>query len=101
MAEYLPGYEDHRFDYVLLKTYTPDFSFRDPKTKEIFFIEAKGRFPGSDRTKLLEVREQNPGVDIRLLFMQDNWISSNKKARYSDWAKKHDFRYSVWPKLPL
>lgn len=41
------------------------------------------------------VVEQNPDLDIRMLFMRDNKIAKNSKTRYSDWCKKRGIVYAV------
>lgn len=69
--------------------YLADFSF--PKFS--FLIEAKGRFTSRDRTKMLAVKAE--GHDVRLVFMRDNKLRPQSSTRYSDWARKHGFAYSV------
>lgn len=76
------------------RSYTPDFQLGET------FIEAKGRFTGADRAKMLAVRESNEGLDIRLIFAANNKIQKNKDARYSDWADKHGFLYTIGRKVP-
>ena len=41
------------------------------------------------------VIEQNPDIDIRLLFMRDNYISKKSKTKYSDFCKKRNIKYHV------
>lgn len=87
-------YETMHLDYVVSRTYTPDFIIGD------IIVETKGRFTSADRTKMLKVKEYNPQYEIRLWFMRDNWLTSKKKSKYSDWAKKHGFKYHVGLTLP-
>lgn len=75
--------------------YTPDF--RIPGG---IFVESKGRFTGSDRSKLASVRSQYPGIDLRILFAQDNWTTKLHKQRYSAWAAKHGFIWAVGKRIP-
>jgi hypothetical protein len=96
----LVEYEVEKFTYTLPASYLPDWRIKTKKGETIY-IEAKGRFTGKDRKKLLKVKENYPTIDLRLVFQQDNWISSLKKQRYSDWARKNGFEYSIWPELPL
>lgn len=91
-------YETHKFKYTVERTYTVDFTLHG---KKLIFIESKGRFTSADRTKLLTIKKQYPNIDIRLLFQQDNWLTKQKKQRYSDWASKNGFKYSIWPRLPI
>lgn len=82
------------FTYKIEKKYYPDFVINPGEDGE-FYIELKGWFKPTDRTKMLAVKESNPNLDIRLVFQNDNWLTKNKKQRYSDWANKHGFKYSV------
>lgn len=87
-------YEPVRLLYTVERTYTPDFEVtrRDGFT---FYVEAKGHFTSADRTKLLAVREANPGVDIRLVFQRaDNRLSKRSKTTYAQWADKHGFEWA-------
>jgi hypothetical protein len=91
------AYEKTKFKYVKpasLHTYLPDFKCK--KT----FIEFKGRFTPADRKKMILVRDQHPGLDIRLVFMQNNTLSKVSKTTYSDWAEKNDFIYHVGVSIP-
>jgi hypothetical protein len=87
-------YETLSLTYTVQRKYKPDFICGD------IIIEAKGRFTGADRTKLLKIKETYPNLDIRLWFMYDNWLTNKKQSRYSDWAKKHGFLYHVGLKFP-
>lgn len=93
------GYEEDVLLYEVPRKYHPDFTLSRPKRKPIWerklFIECKGVFTAADRSKMLEVKKQNPLVDIRLVFMQDNYIYKGSKTRYSDWCEKHGFEYHV------
>ena len=61
-----------------LARYTPDFKL--PKAGGgYFFIEVKGRWETADRQKMLLVRQQNPDLDIRMLFQR----ASNKLYKRS------------------
>lgn len=72
------------------RSYTPDFFL--PKG---VVVEAKGKLDARQRKKLLAVKKSNPKLDLRILFMKDNKISSNSKTRYSEWAAKHGFIAAV------
>ena len=63
-------------------------------------IEAKGRFVSSDRTKMKQVVKENPSLDIRMLFMRDQWCTKLKKKRYSDWCNDHGIKYAFGISLP-
>jgi hypothetical protein len=89
-------YEAQKLPYTLQNNYYPDF-YSAPGT----LVEAKGRFTGHDRRKILAVLAQHKGIDLRLVFMRDNYLYKGAKSRYSDWCKKHGITYSIFPKLPL
>ena len=93
-------YETEKLPYTVEKVYIPDFILYDKLGNKIY-IESKGRFTSSDRTKMLKVKAQNPLLDIRLVFMQDNYLTKRKIKRYTEWATEHGFISSVFPKLPI
>lgn len=74
-----------------LRRYLPDFYI--PKTN--IYIEAKGRFTGDARTKMLAVVTTNPNIDLRMVFQRDDWFNKKHATRYSDWCKKHNIEYAV------
>jgi hypothetical protein len=76
------------------KVYTPDFIIGS------LIIEAKGRFISSDRTKMLAAKEANPNLDIRMLFMRDQWCTKKKRKRYSDWCNDHNIPFAFGTALP-
>lgn len=105
-------YEPYKLDYtkevkqgfcpecgckVMLKChqYTPDIVLSNG-----VHVEIKGRFTGEARTKMVAVRKSNPDLDIRMLFQVDNWLTKNKKQRYSDWCKRNGFIYHVGERIP-
>jgi len=69
-------------------TYTPDFFL----VSSGLWIEAKGKWDSKGRTKILSVLESDNELtrdNFRMLFMQNNWITSNKKKKYMDWCIEH------------
>ena len=68
-------------------SYTPDFKIGE------MLIETKGRLTSSNRTKMMAVKENNPRLDIRFIFMYDNFLTKAKTKRYSDWCEKEGFKY--------
>lgn len=87
------GYESTKIKYVVperVATYTPDFVLKNG-----IIIEAKGKFTSADRKKMILVRDQNPELDIRLVFMRDNKISKVSKTTYSMWSEKNGFDYAI------
>lgn len=85
-------YEQERVVFVPKpRTYTPDFYI--PETD--IYIEVKGQFTKDDRTKMLLVKEQNPELDIRIVFMNArNKIYKGSKTTYGAWADRHKFDWS-------
>jgi hypothetical protein len=85
-------YEEKRVVFVPKpRTYTPDFYI--PETD--IYIEVKGHFTKDDRTKMLLVKEQNPELDIRILFVNaKNKIYKGSKTTYGAWADKHKFDWA-------
>lgn len=82
-------YEPDRFDYMKAHTYCPDF-----KIAENLYIETKGLFSGSDRTKMILCREQNPGLEVILAFQNpDLTLSKVSKTTYGAWATKNNFKW--------
>ena len=88
------SYEKGVVSYVLRCDYKPDFRVGD------IIIETKGLFDSADRRKHLAIKEQNPDVDIRFVFLRDNRITKTSKTRYSDWCEKHGFKYHVGLGVP-
>jgi hypothetical protein len=72
------------------RKYTPDFFLSNG-----IIIEAKGKWTLDDRKKMVNVIEQNPGLDIRMLFQYDNKLNRRAKTRYSDWCERRGIKYAV------
>ena len=85
-------YECRRFPYKpRIRNYTPDFYI--PETD--IYIEAKGRFLSSDRTKMLMIQQQHPDIDIRFLFMNCyQKLYKGSKTSYGQWCGKHNFKWA-------
>lgn len=95
-------YEPVKLPYVLENNYHPDFAKISPTGAiKATFIEAKGKFTGADRRKMVAVKKAHPDTDIRIVFMRDNKLSKASKTTYTMWASKHGFPCSVFPKLPI
>lgn len=57
------------------------------------WIETKGYFKSEDRTKHKLIKQQHPGLDIRILFQRDNQATPN--LSYLEWCEKHDITAAV------
>lgn len=77
------------------RSYTPDLELPNG-----VIVEIKGRWTAHDRRKMGHVIEQNPELDIRMLFDKDNTISKNSKTRYSDWCRKRGIPFAIGNKVP-
>ena len=89
-------YEELKIPYENKHYYKPDFCLHNG-----IIVEAKGLFLPEDRTKHLLIKKQHPELDIRFLFMRDQYLDNKtKKNRYSDWCKKNNFEYHIGDKIP-
>lgn len=92
-------YESYRIAYSKTHHYIPDFRICRPDGSS-FYVEVKGRFFPSDRTKHLLIKKQRPDLDIRFVFQQPNHkLYPGSKTTYAQWCEKNDFKYSG-KKLP-
>jgi len=84
------SYEPDRFKYVIQSHYTPDF-----KIRENVYIETKGYFSASNRSRMLAFKEQYPQVTIYLVFQKPhNKINKNSETTYAEWATKQGFEWA-------
>lgn len=85
-------------DPAVMRTYTPDFVLGNG-----LIIEVKGIFDVKDRKKMVQVKRQYPGIEIRFVFAENGFLSPKRKdrkrspnsKRYSDWCKQYGFEYVV------
>lgn len=83
-------YEAVRLPYVMKHSYLPDWI--DTAKKRI--VEAKGRFPASDRTKMKAVREQYPDYEIIIVFQKpDAPINKGSKTTNAMWCDRHGIKW--------
>lgn len=83
-------YEPRRFKYTRPAHYTPDWQIGPNR-----FIEAKGYFSPSDRSKMLAVREEYPKLEFYLLFANSRIkLSRKSKTTYGEWAEEHGFQWA-------
>ena len=58
-------------------------------------METKGRFTVSDRQKHLLIKEQQPELDIRFVFSNQNAkLYKGSKTTYAQWCEKNGFQYA-------
>lgn len=86
-------YEQGKVPYIVPESkhnYVPDFELPNG-----IMVEAKGKLDRAARKKMVLVIAQNPDLDIRMLFMRDNYIAKGSKTKYSEWCKKNGIKYHV------
>lgn len=88
-------YESTKLTYTPpQRRYIADFEVRTKSGKTIY-LEYKGIFKGTDRTKMLLVHKENPDVDIRFIFEKpNNKLSKASKTTYAQWCEKHGFLWA-------
>lgn len=75
------------------RKYTPDFEIKT-KANGSIFIETKGKLTSEDRKKMIWVRDQNPWLNIVLVFQNaSNKLTKRSKTTYGDWATKNGFTW--------
>lgn len=88
-AQHRLPYETARFAYTLVHHYTPDWT-----VSPTAFIETKGIWTGTDRTKMLEMKKQHPHITVLMAFQKpDKTISKHSKTTYAAWCDKHGFQW--------
>lgn len=78
------------------RRYTPDIFLKAAN----IFVEAKGKFTSENRAKMEDFLQGDPGIDLRFIFMRDNWITPKHKSKYSDWCEKVGVKYHVGTSVP-
>tara|TARA_R110000796_G_scaffold15530_6_gene49284 strand:+ start:2627 stop:3022 length:396 start_codon:yes stop_codon:yes gene_type:complete len=83
-------YEPHTLAYTVEKTYLPDFQLEEYG----FYIEVKGRFVSSDRSKHLRIKKTYPELDIRFMFDNPNAkLYKGSKSTNADWCIKYGYKF--------
>lgn len=83
-----------------VRKYCPDY-FVKTKTGKLIIIEGKGRWTADDRKKICYVTEQNPKLDVRMLFERDNTLSKAPNSKtYTEWCAKKGIKCAVGRKIP-
>ena len=91
-------YETDVILYVIpasTRKYIPDFILNNG-----IIVEAKGRWTLEDRKKIILVMEQNPNLDLRMLFQRDQPLNKGAKTTYSAWCDKRSIPYAVGTTVP-
>ena len=90
-------YESKKISYVIQHTYTPDFVLPNG-----VILECKGYWDAEDRRKIKKVKEQEPYLDLRMVFQSPYMkINKNSKTTYAKWCEKHDIPWTHFHNIPL
>jgi hypothetical protein len=83
-------YEPFSIPYLTKGNYYPDFVLPNG-----IIVETKGYFDSRSRAKMVAVKQHNPDLDIRMVFMNSRTrVRKGSKMTYADWCEKYDFRYA-------
>ena len=90
-------YESVSFSYTIQHLYTPDFVLPNG-----IVLETKGYWRPEDRRKVRQVIEENPDIDLRMVFQAPyNKINKNSKTTYAMWCEKHDIPWTAYHDIPI
>ena len=90
-------YESKKVSYVISHTYCPDFVLPNG-----VHLECKGYWDSADRKKIKSVKEQNPDIDLRMVFQAPfNTISKKSKTTYAQWCDKNNIPWCSFANIPL
>ena len=83
-------YETCRIRYVSTRTYIPDFILANG-----IYIEVKGWFKPSDRSKHLKIKDQHPNLDVRFVFDRASQkLSRQSNTSYAQWCNRYGFKWA-------
>lgn len=78
-------YEPHKIAYTIQANYIPDFVLPNG-----IYLEVKGIWDPADRRKMMQVRKDNPDLDIRMVFDTPyKTINKNSLTSYKDFCEKN------------
>ena len=90
-------YEPTKGPYQIMHNYTPDFLLPNG-----IYLETKGYFDSDSRRKMKAVKQQNPDLDIRMVFQAPfNTISKKSKTTYAKWCEKLEIPWTSWHNIPI
>ena len=90
-------YETTKIAYQIAHNYQPDFILPNG-----IILECKGYWDSDDRRKIKNVKEQNPDVDVRMVFQSPyNTISKRSKTTYAKLCERHDIPWCTFHELPI
>jgi hypothetical protein len=90
-------YETTKIAYTIPHNYYPDFILPNG-----IILECKGYWEASDRRKIKSVKEQNPDIDLRMVFQSPfNTISKKSKTTYAQWCENQGIPWASFKNIPL
>tara|TARA_Y100000004_G_scaffold189220_1_gene244499 strand:- start:45 stop:398 length:354 start_codon:yes stop_codon:yes gene_type:complete len=90
-------YESTKVPYVIQHSYTPDFLLPNG-----VWLECKGYWDSKDRKKIKTVIQQNPDIDLRMVFQAPyNTISKKSKTTYASWCERHNIKWCSFSNIPI
>jgi hypothetical protein len=90
-------YESTKVSYVISHHYTPDFVLPNG-----VWLETKGYWDSKDRKKIKSVIQQNPDIDLRMVFQAPyNTISKKSKTTYASWCEKNNIKWCSFSNIPI
>ncbi len=90
-------YESVKLAYKISHNYNPDFILPNG-----IILECKGYWDSEDRRKIKNVCEQNPDMDIRMVFQSPfNKITKKSKTTYAQWCDKHNIPWCAFHEIPI
>jgi len=90
-------YESCQVAYTIQHLYNPDFILPSG-----VMLEAKGYWDAADRRKILAVVQDNPQLDLRMVFQAPyNKISKKSKTTYAQWCEKHGIKWAAVHAIPI
>ena len=90
-------YETVKIAYTIPHNYFPDFILPNG-----VILECKGYWDAADRRKIKSVKEQNPDIDLRMVFQSPfNTISKKSNTTYAQWCERLDIPWTSFQNIPL
>ena len=90
-------YESTKVPYSIMHNYTPDFLLPNG-----IYLECKGYWDSEDSRKIRNVVEQNPELDVRMVFQNPfNRISKKSKTTYAKYCDKIGIRWTSFTNIPI
>ena len=90
-------YESTKVSYVISHHYTPDFVLPNG-----VWLETKGYWDSKDQKKIKSVIQQNPDIDLRMVFQAPyNTISKKSKTTYASWCEKNNIKWCSFSNIPI